>query len=96
VPPFGDIAWMIVVVALQAVPLGLSVWALLDCARRPSWAWALSGRNQAAWMASILLGVLLLAVGVAISAWYLLRVRPQVAAAEDGDLDGVGSTARDR
>jgi hypothetical protein len=77
---FGAIA----VTAVLCVPLAISLWALLDCARRPQWAWALAGRRQVVWMAAICLGFLTLLGGLAISIWYLLRVRPVVARAEGG------------
>ena len=70
--------------AVFGAPLAISVWALLDAARRPQWAWALAERNQVAWMTAILAGVLFVCAGVAVSGWYLLRVRPVVAAAESG------------
>jgi hypothetical protein len=76
----------VVVTALLGAPLALSVVALLDAARRPQWAWALAERNQVTWMATILLGTLLACAGVAISGWYLWRVRPVVARAESGIL----------
>lgn len=82
----GRLLWTIAVVGVAALPLALSLWALLDAARRPGWAWALAGRSQAGWMAAILLGILTVCAGVAISAFYLLRVRPVIARAEDGDL----------
>jgi hypothetical protein len=69
-----------------SVPLATSVWALLDAARRPQWAWALAGRSQVAWMGGILFGTLTLVVGLGVSTWYLLKVRPLVAAAEDGRI----------
>ena len=75
-----------VVTAVVAAPLALSVLALLDAARRPQWAWALADRNQVTWMAMILLGTLLMCAGVAISGWYLWKVRPAVARAERGIL----------
>jgi hypothetical protein len=75
-----------VAVLLASLPLALSVWALLDAARRPGWAWALCCRNQAGWMAAILVGILTVIGGVAVSSFYLLRIRPIVAAAEDGDI----------
>jgi hypothetical protein len=65
-------------------PLALTLWALLDAARRPQWAWSLAERNQVLWMTMILVGVFSVCGGVAISAWYLLKVRPAVAAAESG------------
>lgn len=72
--------------SLAAVPLGVSLWALLDAARRPRWAWALSGRRQVVWMALILFGILSVVGGLLISGYYLLRVRPRIAAVEGGHL----------
>ena len=69
-----------------ATPLVLSVWALLDAARRPEWAWALAGRRRVVWLAAILFGAMTVLLGVAISTLYLLRVRREVAAAEEGRL----------
>jgi hypothetical protein len=72
------------VVLLCSVPLALTVWALLDAARRPEWAWALAGRRRVVWLAAILFGAMVLIVGVMVSTVYLVRVRPEVAAAESG------------
>ena len=66
------------------VPLGLTVWALLDAARRPDWAWALAGRRRVVWLAAILFGALTLVVGLVVSCAYLMRVRPEIEAAESG------------
>jgi hypothetical protein len=71
---------------LLALPLLLTLWALLDCARRPEWAWALAGRRRVVWMAAILFGAMTVVVGVVVSSVYLLRIRPTVAAAENGKL----------
>ena len=75
-------------IVVFSLPLALSVWAILDVARRPAWAWALSGRRQVLWLTVLLLGVLTMVLGIAVSAYYLLKVRPVVAAAERGDLAG--------
>ncbi|WP_334141968.1 hypothetical protein [Rhabdothermincola sp.] len=83
-PTPGELAGTIALIALASLPLALSLWALLDCARRPAWAWALAGRRQVLWLAAILVGFLVLVGGLLIASWYLLRVRPLVAAAEDG------------
>lgn len=72
--------------SLAAVPLGLTLWALLDAARRPRWAWALADRRQVVWMAVIMFGALSVVGGMLLSGWYLLKVRPVVAAAEAGDF----------
>jgi len=82
----SDLAVALVLAIGAAVPLGLSLWALLDAARRPQWAWALAGRRQVAWMAAIMLGTLTVIGGMVLCAWYLTRVRHEVAAAEDGQI----------
>ena len=71
---------------LFSLPLAVSVWAILDVVRRPAWAWALSGRRQALWLTALLVGVLTMVLGIALSAFYLIRVQPVVAAAERGSL----------
>ena len=77
---FGTIVWT----ALLCVPVGISLWALLDCASRPGWAWALAGRRQAVWMAVILFGFISVVGGLIVSLWYLVKVRPIIARAEAG------------
>ena len=74
----------IALAVLACIPIGVSLWALLDAARRPQWAWALAARSQVSWMAAILLGAFFLVPGVVVSSWYLLKVRPVIAAAEEG------------
>ena len=81
---FGAIA----VTAVFCIPLAVSLWALLDCVRHPQWAWALSGRRQVVWLVAILLGFLSVVGGLLISGWYLLKVRPLVAACERGPVPG--------
>lgn len=44
-------------------------------------------------MAAILLGAMALVVGVAVSGFYLVRVRPEVAAAEEGRVPGSPKSA---
>lgn len=84
--PWSDLLATTGGLLLVSIPLGISVWALLDAARRPQWAWSLADRNQLMWLAMILVGVLSVLLGLAISGWYLLRVRPVVAAAEAGKV----------
>ena len=82
----SDLAVALVVACVAAIPLALTVWALLDAARRPQWAWALAERRQVVWMAAIMFGTLTVIGGVVLCAWYLTRVRHEVAAAEDGQI----------
>lgn len=78
------LAVALVLAVFAAVPLSLTVWALLDAARRPQWAWALCGRRQVVWMAGIMFSALTVVGGMIVSTWYLLRIRHEVGAAEDG------------
>jgi hypothetical protein len=80
------LALAVVVALVAAFPLSLTVWALLDAARRPEWAWALAGRRQVVWMAAIMFGALTVVGGVLLCTWYLTRVRHEIAAAEDGQI----------
>jgi hypothetical protein len=80
----GRLAREVVLVAFACIPLGISLWALLDIAKRPAWAWGLSGRYRVGWMAAVLVGMCSVVGGLVISGYYLLRVRPAVADAENG------------
>lgn len=80
----GTWAWAIGRTVLACIPLGLSLWAFLDAAHRPEWAWALSRHQRVAWMVGILFGALTVVLGLFISLWYLVRVRPKIAAIEGG------------
>lgn len=82
----SDLVVALAVAVFAAFPLGITLWALLDAARRPQWAWALSGRRQVVWMAAIVFGALTVVGGLCLSAWYLTRIRHEIAAAEDGRL----------
>jgi hypothetical protein len=81
-----ELAFALLVALIAAFPLGLTVWALLDAARRPEWAWALAGRRQVVWMAAIMFGALTVVGGLLLCTWYLTRVRHEIAAAEEGQI----------
>lgn len=81
-----ELAGAVVLTVGFALPLSLTLWALLDAARRPEWAWALAGRRRVVWMAAIMFAALTVIGGVIVSSWYLLRVRHEIAAAEDGEI----------
>jgi uncharacterized protein (DUF2336 family) len=82
----AELSRALLLAALAAVPLGLSLWALLDAARRPQWAWALAGRRQVVWLAVIAFSAFTVVGGLAVAGWYLTRIRPEVADAEEGRL----------
>jgi len=81
-----DLAGALALAVVAAIPLSLTIWALLDAARRPQWAWALAERRQVVWMAGIMFAAFTVIGGVAVSSWYLVKVRPQIAAAEEGQV----------
>lgn len=85
-PGVGRLLREVLAISVAAVPLSLSLWALLDAARRPGWAWGLAGRDRAMWMAGICLGILSVIGGLVVSGIYLVRIRPDVAAAERGEI----------
>jgi hypothetical protein len=82
----SELGVAVLLAVFAAIPLSLTVWALLDAARRPQWAWALSGRRQVVWMAGIMFAALTVLGGMIVSSWYLAKVRHEVAAAEDGRI----------
>jgi hypothetical protein len=90
----SELSWAVVAAAFAAVPLGMSVWALLDAARRPQWAWALAGRRQVVWLAAIAFSAFTVIGGLLVAAWYLTRVRREVADAEVGRLSPEDPPAR--
>ena len=61
------LALAIALTVLVSLPLAATMWALLDAARRPQWAWALAGRSQVIWMAWILFASLTLSSGIFVS-----------------------------
>lgn len=81
-----DLGVAIALALFAAIPLSLTIWALLDAARRPQWAWALSGRRQVVWMAVIMFSALTVLGGLVVSTWYLTRIRHEIAGAEQGRL----------
>ena len=83
-----DIALTGLFLALLSIPLALTAWAFLDAASRPTWVWAFAGRRQVVWMCAIAFGVLTVIGGLAISGYYLRRVRSELMAIEAGDLGG--------
>ncbi len=80
----SELGVAVLLAVFAAIPLSLTVWALLDAARRPQWAWALSGRRQVVWMAGIMFAALTVLGGMIVSSWYLAKVRHEIAAAEEG------------
>lgn len=80
----GRLAWELTLISLASIPIAVSLWALLDIAKRPAWAWGLSRRSRVVWMAAVLIGFCSVLGGLLISGYYLVRIRPEIADAEEG------------
>ena len=81
-----DIALMTGLLMALSIPLAITGWAFLDAAHRPQWVWAFDGRRQVLWLGIIGFGVVTVIGGLVISGYYLMRIRPELAAIESGDL----------
>lgn len=81
------IAWTALLITVAAIPLILIMMAFLHAARTPQWVWAFTDRTQVLWMVLLLAGVALVPVGLPLACWYWFRVRPELGAVEDGDLE---------
>ena len=82
----SELAVAVAVTCFFAIPLSVTVWALLDAARRPQWAWALAERRQVVWMTAIMFSALTVVGGLFLASWYLSQIRPQIRAAEEGRI----------
>jgi len=82
----ADVVVTVVLLTVLSIPLAITGWAFLDAASRAKWVWAFAGRRQVVWLCVIAFGLLTVIGGLAISGYYLTRVRRELAAIEAGDL----------
>jgi hypothetical protein len=82
----SELAVAVAVTCFFAIPLSVTIWALLDAARRPQWAWALAERRQVVWMTGIMFSALTVVGGLLVASWYLSQIRPLIRAAEEGRI----------
>ena len=73
-------------ITLAGIPLLISGLAFLHAARAPQWTWAFSGRTQIWWLAGLLVGTAIMAVGLPAAIYYLVKVRPVLDRIERGDF----------
>jgi len=58
------------------------VWALVDVVRRPKSAFVAAGRTRGIWIGLLLVALVApIIIGTGVGIWYLVAVRPKVAAA---------------
>ena len=74
--PVAIVALFVVWFALCIGGFGVWLWALIDAARRPDWAYAASYSSKTMWI------VLIAVLGFIPAIIYLLAIRPKVQAAE--------------
>lgn len=68
--------------AFHLLSLIMVVWSLVGMARKPSWAWAESGRSRPLWIVAVALGLVLPFYGFLIAMVSLLWVLPAVGRVE--------------
>lgn len=73
---------MILLVAL--VPVGVTVFAIVDGAGRPEWAWQRAGQSKAVWIALEAVGIFVCFLGLIMSIIYLATIRPKLVLAQQG------------
>jgi hypothetical protein len=61
--------------------------ALVDGARRSSYAWVEADRNRGYWLSGLVFGLLMLPVGVAMALGYAVAVLPRVARSSRSEAD---------
>lgn len=70
---------LVIIVALLVVFLGVSIWAIIDAASRPSEAFTAVRESKALWLTLIAIFTLsLVIVGFILALVYLLSIRPKV------------------
>jgi hypothetical protein len=82
------VVWAIISAIIIASPIIVVALAFIDAARRPEWAWSLAGRSRVMWMTMMVAGGVTVILGPFVALAYFVRARPDVAAAERGDIIG--------
>ncbi len=82
----GEILRTAFYIAIAGVPIAGIGLMFLHAARAPQWVWALAGRKQVVWLASLLIGAAIIPVGIPLAVYYCVRVRPEINRVERGEL----------
>lgn len=72
----------LMILLILLVPLSFTVFAIVDGARRPEWAWQQAGQSKALWIALQAVGIFVCSLGVIMSIIYLAAIRPKLVLAE--------------
>lgn len=84
-----DFAMMAMWIAIAGSPIAFIGLTFLHAARAPQWVWVLSERTQIVWLASLLLGVAIVPVGLPVAVIYLVKIRPVLSRIEKGNLSSL-------
>lgn len=87
--PLGPIADAALWVAIASIPLVFVGLTFLHAALRPQWVWAMAGRTQIVWLATLLLGSAIIPLGIPAAVYYIMKVRPLLLSIESGDMSGL-------
>jgi hypothetical protein len=60
------------------LPAALVLWGLIDAATEPAVAWERIGQSQTVWIVLLVVGLLLAWLGMFLSIYYLVSVRPKL------------------
>ena len=73
---------MLLRLLIAVVFLGPVIWGLVDAIRRPKEAFVAAGRSRGVWLGLLVVALIApMIIGTGIGIWYLIAVRPKVAAA---------------
>lgn len=77
---------------LGLIGLGVTIFCIVDVARRPEWAWSGSGQSKVLWLVLTIVALFFGLIGLIISGIYLFVIRPKVAVVQNqgGPMGGRG------
>ncbi len=83
-------------IAIAGSPIAFVGLTFLHAARYPQWVWAFSERTQIVWLASLLMGVAIVPIGLPLAIWYLVKIRPVLQRIEQGNMTHFADDTRAR
>jgi len=74
----------LVILLVMLVPVGVTVFAIIDGVGQPEWAWQQTGQSKALWIALQAAGIFVFPLDVIMSIIYFATVRPKLVLAQQG------------
>jgi hypothetical protein len=69
--------WQLLVLA-EILGFGIQLWALVNAARKPAWAWDQANKSKLMWLIILGVGLFFPVLGLIVAVWYLLATGPEV------------------